>query len=264
MELANLLYDIKSGKFNLIFYFIFFIFIFHIYDKLSTCYKITENMADVSEIQIENAVKQYYLSDEFIKNISLVSAQIQQNGLKIPGNLEITGSFNLLPKGTIVAFNSDKAPNGWALCDGTNGTPDLRGRFIRMQSDSLGGYNEWVGKVLGGNVTAYEKSIGGNSRDDPNSWMLNHKFGDRAGTDHHQLHINELPPHSHIINSDYKLMRPNTYKRGLSSGGYDGYDAGGGSTQPISANSVGTTNAGAGWGHNNQPPYYVLSYIMKL
>jgi hypothetical protein len=25
-------------------------------------------------------------------------------------------------------------PDGWAICDGTNGTPDLRGRFIRMTS----------------------------------------------------------------------------------------------------------------------------------
>jgi hypothetical protein len=23
-------------------------------------------------------------------------------------------------------------PVGWVICDGTNGTPDLRGRFIRM------------------------------------------------------------------------------------------------------------------------------------
>ncbi len=269
-------------KIDLIFLLIILFIIYHVYMNNKI-----ESMADVST-DITEAIKQVYLADvEAIRNLSNVATQLQAGGLTIPGdltikgklnvssdittaanlnsaNLNVTGSFNMVPKGTIIAFNSDKAPEGWALCDGTNGTPDLRGRFIRMHSSSLGGFNEWGGKVLGGNITAYEKSIGGNSRDDSNTWMLNHKFGDRAGTDHHILHVNEMPVHSHIINTDYKLMTPNTYKRGLKDGGYDGYDAGGGSTQPIPGNTVGTTNAGGGWGHNNQPPYYVLSYIMKL
>jgi hypothetical protein len=46
-----------------------------------------EHMADVSDSQIAEAVKRYYLSDEFIKNISLVSAQIQKEGLTVSGNL---------------------------------------------------------------------------------------------------------------------------------------------------------------------------------
>jgi len=33
-------------------------------------------------------------------------------------------------KGTIVAYWGNTAPKGWAICDGTNNTPDLRGRFI--------------------------------------------------------------------------------------------------------------------------------------
>ena len=38
------------------------------------------------------------------------------------------------PSGVIVMFNglASQIPDGWAICDGTNGTPDLRGRFIRM------------------------------------------------------------------------------------------------------------------------------------
>lgn len=44
------------------------------------------------------------------------------------GNLS---SFEF-PKGIIVAWSGDitKIPDGWNLCDGKNGTPDLRGRFI--------------------------------------------------------------------------------------------------------------------------------------
>jgi len=45
-------------------------------------------------------------------------------------NLEAHGNFNLIPRGIIVAWTGQLAPAHWALCDGQNGTPDLRGRFI--------------------------------------------------------------------------------------------------------------------------------------
>ena len=38
-----------------------------------------------------------------------------------------------IPRGTIIAYynkTSSVSPTGWAMCDGNNGTPDLRGRFI--------------------------------------------------------------------------------------------------------------------------------------
>jgi hypothetical protein len=39
---------------------------------------------------------------------------------------------NVLPPGMIMMWNSTAAtiPTGWQLCDGSNGTPDLRGQFI--------------------------------------------------------------------------------------------------------------------------------------
>jgi microcystin-dependent protein len=173
-------------------------------------------------------------------------------------------------KGSIIAFNSDKAPEGWALCDGQNGTPDLRGRFIRMASADLqqedgatGGFGDYIvgRKSKSGSV---DGSLIGNSRTDSSSWIYKMNVGDYGGTDHQVLHVNEMPVHSHIINTNYKFMTPNTYKRSFSGGGFDGYDAGGGDTQPIPGTSVGTTNAGASLGHNNIPPFYVLVYIMKL
>src|SRR5690554_1918614 len=43
----------------------------------------------------------------------------------------ISNNFVFVP-GMIVAWSgaANQIPNGWALCDGNNGTPDLRGRFI--------------------------------------------------------------------------------------------------------------------------------------
>lgn len=243
--------------------------------------QIKESMTDVSP-DIKDAIKQIYNADvEAIRNLSNVATQLQAGGLVIPGDLSIKGKltvsgttttndlvtngpFNLIPAGTVVAFNSDKAPAGWALCDGTNGTPDLRGRFIRMQSDSLGGFNEWGGKLVDGNKVSYDKGLGGTSRDEPNSWILNNKFGDKAGTDIHVLHVNEMPQHVHPYidtywaeNNGQDRTYPGAQNKLQGANGNDNDNF------PLVFNRT-TTPAGASWGHNNQPPYYVLSYIMKL
>ncbi|MCW8965221.1 MAG: LamG domain-containing protein [Candidatus Pacearchaeota archaeon] len=42
-----------------------------------------------------------------------------------------SGSGNSVSEGAVVAFNQESCPTGWILADGTNGTPDLRGIFIR-------------------------------------------------------------------------------------------------------------------------------------
>ena len=39
---------------------------------------------------------------------------------------------NPLPKGSIIMFNSSQnIPDGWCICDGSNGTPNLIGKFIK-------------------------------------------------------------------------------------------------------------------------------------
>ena len=38
---------------------------------------------------------------------------------------------SIIPAGTIVMWNGSSVPKGWALCDGTNGTPNLVGSFIK-------------------------------------------------------------------------------------------------------------------------------------
>ena len=60
---------------------------------------------------------------------------------------EINGlEIDSIPSGVIVSWYGDKAnvPSGWAICDGTNGTPDLRDRFI------VGAGNSYSLKATGG------------------------------------------------------------------------------------------------------------------
>ena len=48
----------------------------------------------------------------------------------------------------IMMYNSTTAPSGWYLCDGQNGTPDLRDRFI------VGAGNSYSQGATGGSNTA--------------------------------------------------------------------------------------------------------------
>lgn len=49
----------------------------------------------------------------------------------LKGACVIAPATDNLPVGSIVIWSTSQIPNGWALCDGTNGTPDLRNRYIR-------------------------------------------------------------------------------------------------------------------------------------
>ncbi|MGK0706859.1 hypothetical protein ACSFCW_25900 [Yokenella regensburgei] len=52
------------------------------------------------------------------------------SGIKIANGAVIIDQSKVLPRGIITMFSGSKVPDGWAFCDGTNGTPDLQNRFI--------------------------------------------------------------------------------------------------------------------------------------
>ena len=206
-----------------------------------------EGMANQEEETIDdkvnNAVKKIYLADiQAIRNLSKISKELQNGGIEIPGNLTVKGNFNYLPKGTIVAFSGKTAPTGWALCDGKNGTPDLRGRFIY-------GYGAGSGNTLNG----------------------------RGGAERHTLSAKEMPKHRHSgtttsdsHNHSYQA-RHKRWKVARSCAAICKYSTVGDygkknyTTSSDKHNHKMTTNyQGSGSSHNNMPPYHVLSYIMKL
>lgn len=164
-----------------------------------------------------------------------------------------------VPPGGIIMWSGSVAsiPAGWALCDGTNDTPDLRGRFI-------------VGYQAGSSDYG--------------------TIGNTGGASAVTLTTNQIPTHNHTASTVADHTHTGTTgSNGNHSHSYGWYQ-GVGSSQP-SGNGGGswttrntgdagshshtfTTagagshthtigNTGGGLSHENRPPYYVLAYIMK-
>ena len=149
----------------------------------------------------------------------------------------LTGITSFL-SGMIIMYNSTSAPSGWYLCDGNNGTPDLRDRFIVGAGSS---YSQ--GNTGGANsVTLSESQIPSHDHDssvsvsDPGH---NHRL--RGGAD-------DADSGSYIAAGDNGSYLPSARMEQATTG--------------ISV-SVSIHNEGGGGSHENRPPYYALTFIMK-
>jgi len=152
---------------------------------------------------------------------------------------------HLVPPGAIIMWSGsiNDIPVGWALCDGRNGTPDLRDRFI---VGAGGSYN--VGDTGGANtVTLTTNQIP--------------RHDHEPGT----LTTRSAGLHNHIfLKADFGSIRTGTEHqetvRVFREKDHRTADAGE-HKHTISGN---TANTGGGQAHENRPPYYALAYIMKL
>ncbi len=70
-------------------------------------------------------------------------------------------SINVLPEtGHILPFAgpSNKIPTGWVLCDGTNGTPDLRGKIPGGITNVAVGLSQTHNHTLNTNIASFNQS----------------------------------------------------------------------------------------------------------
>ena len=148
----------------------------------------------------------------------------------------VTQSLGVLP-GTVIAFsgtfeggypvnkNTGLVDKEWHLCDGTNGTPDLRNRFI-----------------YGGNGT---------------------NNGATGGEANHKLTEAELPALSGEAGW-YVRWGNKQFASGVFKQSYNGSSKFPSVDTQNCIESVVKIAFGGNQPHNNMPPYYTLAYIMKL
>ena len=101
-----------------------------------------------------NAGKGIKVSDGGL-SVSGGDLKLSDGSLTVGANVAITQggtSAGFVPRGVIVMWSGEKIPQGWALCDGNNGTPDLCDRFIVGAGKTYG-----VGDTGGTNEVALTK-----------------------------------------------------------------------------------------------------------
>ena len=150
-----------------------------------------------------------------------------------------------IPSGFIGLWSgaANAIPSGWYLCNGSNGTPDLRGRFVVGYSNTDSDYD--VGDTGGA------KDVILSAAQMPNHA---HYFSTTtSGGDHVHQYIDQYV----VINAGYRPWPANNndcQQRNVNTSGSGAH----------SHTVTGTTNQeGGGAAHENRPPYYALCYIMK-
>jgi len=168
---------------------------------------------------------------------------------KLPTEKAIANYVNAaIPIGGIIMWSGVNVPNGWALCNGSNNTPNLLDRFI----------------VGAGNL---------------------YDLGDLGGADSVTLSPNQLPDHRHFLASTNGYQGNETAKAELGQAPTQHISANGtggsGDEQTrrdyVLERATGEPNVGtsgtpidsAGNQLNtdpveNRPPYYALAYIMRI
>ena len=144
-----------------------------------------------------------------------------------------------VPTGTIVMYNGNSAPSGWALCDGGGGRPDLRNKFIvgagsNYTRGSTGGYTDAV-------VVSHSHNVSGNTNN-PGNHAHNHS----------RLNLNQDDTQGVPVGNGGQAGE--TFGNNYTTGG------GGSHTHNVSGNTNNVGNAASG---RNLPPYYALTYIIK-
>lgn len=150
----------------------------------------------------------------------------------------------LIPTGVIVMWSGSIAaiPAGWRLCNGTNGTPDLRNRFI------VGAFQDVAG-VANTTITGANSVTGGSK--------------DAIIVSHTHLATVTDPGHTHTTTPSTAFLRATSGSNGSNSGSNWRND-------PLTVNSattgitVSNSTEGSSGTNANLVPYYALAYIMKV
>lgn len=168
----------------------------------------------------------------------------------IQGPAGSNGSDAAFPSGLISMWSGSNGsiPSGWALCNGSNGTPDLRDRFVVGS-----GSNYATGNTGGANSVTPSGSV-------------STEISGSVSVNNHTLSESQMPSHRHT----------RTLWRGGGGGGgayvdfsnsqtrYTGYAGGSQSHNHGTSHNLSSSSGFSGSSQDNRPSYYAIAFIMKL
>ena len=156
--------------------------------------------------------------------------------------------------------NVNTIPRGWYICDGTNGTPDLRGMFIVGYDPRDSEYNQ-VGKTGGlKSVTLTGGQMPSHTHTGSTS---------SSGGHHHKLYTNDPQTNSYRTpNADSYIVQ--FFRDGTNANGYSMSASttsrtavwGKSSESGEHSHTMNLNNSGGGQSHENRPPFYTMIKIM--
>lgn len=153
--------------------------------------------------------------------------------------VDSTVSGGGIPFGVIVAWHSTIAtiPAGWVLCDGSNGTPNLRNRFI-------------IGAAVDSGGVAYTTITGSNT---PFGGVKDAVIVDHTHTVNDAGHTHTYGPSNRTTTSGSTgLLWSGTGTAGTTNTGL-----------AVTGISINSATGGVSGTNMNLPPYYAVVYIMK-
>ena len=194
---------------------------------------------------------------------------------------------SLFVTGMILMYTGSTAPSGWAICDGSNGTPDLRARFIVGAGNGSGaGNSNYSVNNTGGaefvtltesQIPSHNHSFSGSSSHSHTVNNHTHSFSGSGSSSHsHSFQgvnandHNDTERNATVMRNDSNTMYTATSPSGVQSATVSISISGttGGSSPSTNSQTVSisgnTGNKGGGSAHENRPPYYALMFIMKL
>lgn len=150
----------------------------------------------------------------------------------------------LFPKGTIMMFSGSAAsiPECWAICDGTNGTPNLIDKFVKGGSSSGATGGELEVTLTKENLPAHTHTVQSGTVTTSSAGLHRHSIGYTNG---------DLGDNAN--NRNNILGSSTTYT------GYDGQH-----THTVDLSKITLSTEGEGKPIKIEPPYYTLIYIMKI
>ena len=197
-----------------------------------------------------NYSNRYNCTEHYATSTFTSNADLGYNNLTLIDENNNMGSIQF-PKGIIVIWNGSATtiPNGWTFCDGTLGTPDLRGRFIISTNPQTNNNSKFI--IAEPNTKSSEVNPSTFSLTSANLPSHSHPFLDSYYSESSSLFV----PNPRALDG-VNLPAKDNWIGSNNNNGWNG--------NPIGDWNTTLANTGVGSSINLIPPYYSVCYIMKL